>query len=856
MTVRHQDSPSDLPIATEGFVGRDAELAELTTLLLGPQRLITLIGSGGIGKTRLAAEAVRRLRTATRIPVHYLRLARLAPDSDPAAVAEAIAATVLPGFAGSSTWQTLVDTLSRTDATGRSLPTVLVLDNCEHVLDAVGPVIAELLAAVDGATILATSREPVGWVDERLLQVPPLTRPQALDLFRQRAELTGHPVTGADQIEVAERICHRMHGHPLFIRLAAARAFYEPLPMILRQLSGDEDDGRMQWRHGPRVGTDNRHRTIGDVIAWSYELCDDKERLLFERMSVFAPGNHGDTGLGDTGAEPEAIEAVCADDPPVGQAAGPYLAPSEIRDVLHRLTDRSLVSAHITPTAVRYSLVESLRLFARQRLRERSGGAADEPRRLAERHLRYHRDKVVHAQAHWCSPAEHDLMEWVRHAWEDIRLAIERSTTIAGAGGLGLETATALIALRAPFFNDLLHTTRRWTERALESTRDVPEAGGELRITAMASIAWISLWEGRDDRAAELLDRCAGACVSAPEVRNGWRDRPETDIELPAAVEFAWGAFLLLRRCDAGSAVVLARARDKYAAQGDRGGESLSSLFASVATAFFGTARHALDATRNHLERTTNSGARWAKSWAELARAIALTKHGAPAEALTALRSALAYQLPRRDLWGVLWAVNIRMWSLTEIIADAATGDFRRSALATEIACLAGASATLGTRLGTVEVAPFAGESTRALEVACGVLGRPALDTARIRGSRLSLESAEMRRLALGATDDTPQESVPARTVADTWHTLTGAEQDVAILAAAGWPNSAIGARRGTSIKTVNTQVTSILQKLTITSREDIIGFVPHDRRDWVSREHSRRPRRGGARSRRVDAPG
>lgn len=869
MTVRYTDSPSDLPAITAGgFVGRTAELAELTALLQGQPQLITLIGSGGIGKTRLATEAVHRLGKATRIPVYFVRLARLAQQSDPAAIEEAIAATVLPGFGGPSTRKALVETLCRTDATGRSLRTVVVLDNCEHVLAGVGPVIAELLASVAGLTILATSREPVGWVDERLVLVPPLSQSQALDLFRQRAELTGHPIVQADEIEVAERICRRMHGHPLFIRLAAARTFYEPLPMILRQLSGEEGDARMSWRHGPRVGADSRHRSVSEVIAWSYELCDDNERLLFERMSVFAPGYHShpeDTGCHAAGAELEAIEIVCADDRPAGNSSAGdsarlYLPRPEVRDVLDRLVERSLVSAHITSTTVRYSLDESLRLFARLRLRERSNGEVDEPQRLAERHLRYYRDKVAHAAAHWCSPAEHDLMEWTRDAWDNIRLAIERSITTGGAAELGLELATGLIALRAPFFNDLLPTARRWTERALEATRAVREEPTDLQITAMASIAWIALWEGRDQQAVQVVGECVTTSVSAPEIRNSWRDRPDTDLGLPAAVEFAWGAELLLHRCDARSAVVLARARDKYAAQADRSAESLSSLFQAVATAFFGTARQALDTARNHLERTASSGAQWAKSWAELAWAIALSRHADPEDALSAVHSALTYQIPRRDLWGALWAVHIRMWSLARIITDSAAaspaGKTRRTALATEIAQLAGGAATLRTRLGlsAAEVGLFAEETSKALEIACGVLGRQGLDAAERQGA--SFESGEVQRLALGAapvTDARPDRS-RGRHVPDIWYILTGAEQDVAVLAAAGWSNSAIGARRGTSIKTINTQVASILQKLTITSREDIIGFVPPDLRELVSKEHSRRPRRAATQHPGADA--
>src|SRR5205807_4250845 len=317
MRARHADDPAGLPPVGGGFVGHERELDRVGALVVGPARLVTLIGPGGIGKTRLAEEAARRLHRARHTPVFAVRLARLPKGSDVSAVREAVTAAVLVGgFVGASAWDGAVQRLSPVDAAGRVVPTMLLLDNCEHVLAGAGAVIADLLDEVPGLTVLATSREPVGCSDEQLEVVPPLSGAQSLEVFRQRAELAEHPITGPDQIALAEEICGHMHGHPLCIRLAAARMFYEPLPMILEQLSGESDDARMRWRHGPRVGSEGRHRAIGDVIAWSYELCSDKQRLLFDRLSVFAPGydtNPADTDAGgvDVGAELEAIEVVC-----------------------------------------------------------------------------------------------------------------------------------------------------------------------------------------------------------------------------------------------------------------------------------------------------------------------------------------------------------------------------------------------------------------------------------------------------------------------------------------------------------------------------------------------------------------
>jgi predicted ATPase/DNA-binding CsgD family transcriptional regulator len=863
--ARHSGVPAGLPPVGGGFVGRERELGRIGALLMGPARLVTLIGSGGIGKTRLAEEAARRLHKARHTPIFAVRLARLAKASDAVAVKDAVTAAVLvDGFVGASAWDGAVQRLSPLDAAGQVMPTMLIVDNCEHVLAGAGAVIADLLDAVPGLTILATSRQPLGWIDEQLEAVPPLSATQSLELFRQRAELAGRPITEPGQVALAAQICGRMHGNPLCIRLAAARMFYEPLPMILEQLSGESDDMRMRWRHGPRVGSEGRHRAIGDVIAWSYELCGDKQRLLFDRLSVFAPGHDvnpedATTGVADVGAELEAIEVVCADDvairgckdPPSTAGAdqgraGVRLARSEIRELLERLVEQSLVSTHMTADTARYFLLETLRLFAEDRLAERSTEQIDEPARLARRHCYYYRDKVLHAQAEWFGTAEQQLLTWAVGAWSNIRRAIDTSMA-AGKPVLGLQIAIGLLSLRAIFSVGSMPEIRGRVEKILAATQAPGPQPTELDLAAMTHMQWLALVQGCPEDAEELLERCVAACGAAVAHGGHWRDRPETDIGLPAAVDFAWGAELMWARRDPQAIAVFARAREKFHHIADRGGEARSEYCEAMAAAFFGSAEQAMTIARRHLERTTAAGAGMTTAWAQMALAIALTKHGDVEQALWLGRAALASQLPTGDQRGPTWVIHIRMWSLARLITDqTAAGNPSRNTLvklATEIAYLAGGLKTQRARLGMLieGMGPFADETRIAEEVARDVLGQRTYADAEKRGSRLFLERDELQRIALGRWSiDTP---LPAAKTTSSWETLSAAEQEVAILAAAGWQNSAIGVRRGTSTKTTDVQMSSIFQKLMINSRADIVRFVPQDQRNRVSADRSQIPR-------------
>jgi DNA-binding CsgD family transcriptional regulator len=291
---------------------------------------------------------------------------------------------------------------------------------------------------------------------------------------------------------------------------------------------------------------------------------------------------------------------------------------------------------------------------------------------------------------------------------------------------------------------------------------------------------------------------------------------------------------------------VFARAREKFRSIPDSGREALSEQFEALAAGFFGSAEQT-SICRRHLERTTAAGAVLARSWAQMALAIALTKHGDADEALQLGRAALTYQLTLGDLWGSTWAVHVRMWSLTRLITDQmAAGNTRRSTLvewATEVAYLAGGLKTQRARLGVVieNMGPFADETRTAEKVARDVLGHDTYTDVEKRGSQLSPERFEVQQTALGvlSMNASPVDRPAGQGPSPHWQTLSNAEREVAILAAAGWPNSAIGVRRGTSTRTTDAQISSIFQKLTINSREEIIRFVPENLRGRISAERA-----------------
>ena len=346
------------------FVGRDAELARLREAVRS-SRLVTLTGPGGAGKTRLAVEAAAELRQEHPDGAWLVELAGVTePDGVVPAAAAALgagsAALANPQPAGSTT-ELIVRHLA-----GRSL--VLVLDNCEHVIAEAAALTDTLVGAVPGLRLIATSREPLGIPGEVLVPVGGLAPADAVELFVDRARavrpgfLPGEPAN-----DVIKDICRRLDGLPLAVELAAARLRALPPATLAERL----DDRFRLLSRGARTALP-RQQTLRAVVDWSYDLLFEDERRLFSRLATFTGG----CGLA-------AAEAVCADD---------QVPAGEILDVMSRLVDKSLVVAPGSGGEARFSQLQTLWQYGRDRLTESREADA-----MRARHGAYYRQLAEQA---------------------------------------------------------------------------------------------------------------------------------------------------------------------------------------------------------------------------------------------------------------------------------------------------------------------------------------------------------------------------------------------------------------------------------------------------------------------------
>jgi predicted ATPase/class 3 adenylate cyclase/DNA-binding NarL/FixJ family response regulator len=462
-----------LPVQLTSFVGRDAELTQLRELL-SQNRVVTLTGAGGVGKTRLAIQVAAAMAGEFSDGVWYVDLAPITdPELVPVTVARALG---LPDQPGRSTMDTLLRFV-------RDRQMLVVLDNCEHLLDASAELVVALLSGATKLTVLATSREAIGVAGEVSWRVPSLSlADEAIELFSDRARHArpGFTLTDGNAATVTE-ICARLDGVPLAIELAAARVRALSLAEILDSLHD-----RFRLLTGGARTAVRRQQTLRASVDWSHALLTEPERVLLRRLAVF---------LG--GFDLDAAQEV---------AGGGDVARYQVLDQLTLLVDKSLVVADDSGGRTRYRLLETVRQYALEKLGE--SGEADAVRSR-------HRDHYTSMAALLDAPAGGDY----EHRLERANIEIDNLRAAFGWSreNSDVELALALASSLQPLWlaRGRLREGLTWFDTALtDLDAQHPEVTPVVRARALADRAMLGLWAG----AADSPERAQQALALARDV--------------------------------------------------------------------------------------------------------------------------------------------------------------------------------------------------------------------------------------------------------------------------------------------------------------------------------------------------
>ena len=455
----------NLPIPLTSFIGREQELKEIAHLL-SKSRLVTLTGSGGVGKTRLAIQVVADVMDKFPDGIWFLELA---PLNDPSLVPNTLAN--LLGLRESEDSKISLSDLLINYLRSRSA--LVIFDNCEHLIGACTQLVHALLTACESLSILATSREALQAAGEIPYRVPSLELPkpeiewtvadllriESVRLFGQRAAIVSRGFASGPQNALAiAQICQRLDGIPLAIELAAARTNLLTVDQILKRL----DDRFNLLKGGLRTALP-RHQTLRAMIEWSYDLLSEQERLLFRRLAVFAGG-----------WTLEAAELGCS---------GEGLEPSEVLDLLSQLVNKSLVLTETVQAEMRYRCLETIRQFARELL-----AVSDEVVQLQERHLTYFLNKAEQIEPFLIGSKQSTWMEYLELELDNIRLALDWS--ISNQRG---ERALRLFGALGWFWMIHCHYQEgiRWFKRAWELRSDAAKPIQAKALGHVAQLFWL-----------------------------------------------------------------------------------------------------------------------------------------------------------------------------------------------------------------------------------------------------------------------------------------------------------------------------------------------------------------------------
>jgi predicted ATPase/class 3 adenylate cyclase len=450
---------TNLPVQLTSFVGREEDV-KVVGALLGEHRVVTLTGVGGVGKTRLALQVAADELDAFPDGVWLLELA---PLGEPSRVVEALAAALsVRPTPGKTTEQAILDRVKTSSV-------LLVLDNCEHLLDEARRVVGNLVRSAPRLVVLATSREPLGAPGEQVVPLRSLNSQSSVRLFTERAvAVDASFALGDADRELVTHLCRRLDGIPLAIELAAAR-----VRMFSPEELAERLDQRFRLLTGGR-GAVERHQTLRAAIDWSYDMLAAGDRAVFDRMSVFWGG-----------CTFAAAQAICS---------GDRIDEMQVVEALSSLIDKSLVVPDRCDHATRYRQLETVRQYAEERLV--ASGKADVVR---ERHARYFAAFARDAgRGLWSS----DEMVWAQRVEADldnVRAAVSWAVA-ADETDLAMRTAAALVtqAVERPAW-----ATASIAEQALSASGADTHP---LRAIVMGEAAWSAVRIGDIDRAHTLLE--------------------------------------------------------------------------------------------------------------------------------------------------------------------------------------------------------------------------------------------------------------------------------------------------------------------------------------------------------------
>ncbi|WP_370937408.1 LuxR C-terminal-related transcriptional regulator [Amycolatopsis sp. cg13] len=752
-----------VPASLTSFVGRRNDIVAVRQLF-SSTRLVTLTGLGGVGKTRLALQVAKELNRAFPDGVCLVELASLKdPDLLPHTVLDAL------GIRSRTTAGPLA--VLRDYLQSRRL--LLILDNCEHLVEAIADFVDEVLGGAPEVSVLATSRHAIRLRGEHLYPVFPLLVPDpnadlapgdslhypSVSLFADRAAsvVPGFRITPENEAAVV-RLCHRLEGIPLALELASVRLRV----LTVQELADRLDDRFKILREGNRT-IPERHRTLQGLIDWSYDLCTDAEQLLWTRSSVFAGG-----------FDLPGAEAVCTDD---------RLPRAAVLDTVAGLVDKSILVREEHGTHVRFRMMETISEYGRTRL-----AAAGEETALARRHRDWYAHLVKTAEREWAGPRQEEWALRLQQEYANLRHALEYCVSDPAEARTGLAMASV------PWFwgaMDHMDEARLWLNRALA----LDPAPSLERAWALATTAYIGAFEGGDqtlanlpeqarDLAAELGD--LGALAFANHVRGFFRSFGPAE-----------------KMGDALS--IFAEALEQYAEAGVPA-QYADSLRVEMATTYvlLGEFDRAAELVEELYERCTAAGERWNLSYARWLRGMLALVRGEHETAEAELFEALRIKRPFRDTLGLALTLEVLAW----VAADRGEAD--------RAATLSGATDSLWRTIGA-RLMP--GARRRYERQGRMDLAAEKFQPARERGGRFTVEET----LAFALRE--PQQQ-PERRANSAPSGLSRRELEVARLVAEGMSNREIAAKLVISLRTAEGHVEKILAKRGFKARTQIASWV------------------------------